>query len=280
MGIPNRSVPVYRVRSHRLDDDASRGQEFRLPEGLRNERFLYEREPVPAGHTRSRARLRALSNPDLRDTEVESESQIPDYGRVFSGPGGSFAFLESSISAFLPKASRPLRILDVGCGNGYWTRRMTDWGHRVVGVDASPSRIARARLEVPESRFERLDISRDIVSQLDEEPFDVVISTEVIEHLYEPEAAADACLSALRPGGRFICSTPYHGYLKNLAIALSGSWDRHHHTLRAVGHIKFFSTTTLRELLDRAGFQNIRFRGAGRMPYLWKSMVMAAERPA
>jgi len=213
-------------------------------------------------------------------TEAISHSQIPDYGRVFSGPGGSFAFLENAVDAFLPKQSTPLRILDVGCGNGYWTRRLGDAGHHVVGIDASSSRINRARREAPLARFEQLDINRDIVSDLGEEPFDVVISTEVIEHLFQPNEMADACFAALQPGGRFICSTPYHGYLKNLAIAISGGWDRHHHTLREVGHIKFFSADTLHALLEDAGFENIRLRGAGRLPYLWKSMVIAAERPA
>lgn len=67
--------------------------------------------------------------------------------------------------------------------------------------------------------------------------------------------------------------------MKNLLIAASGRWDRHHHTLRSVGHIKFFSEATLRKLLADTGFEAIRFRGAGGLPLLWKSMVMGARRP-
>jgi 2-polyprenyl-6-hydroxyphenyl methylase/3-demethylubiquinone-9 3-methyltransferase len=206
-------------------------------------------------------------------------SSIPDYGHVFSGPGGAFGYLEDSVAAFLPKPSRPLRILDVGCGNGYWALRLASSGHRVVGIDASAQRIERAREEVPSARFEQLDISESLLSDLHEEPFDLVVSTEVVEHLFLPREWAAACLAALRPGGRLICSTPYHGYLKNLGIALTGRWDRHHHTLRSVGHIKFFSEAKLRQLLVETGFENVSFRGAGRLPYLWKSMVMAGDRP-
>ena len=166
----------------------------------------------------------------------------------------------------------------MGCGNGYWPLRLAGSGHRVVGIDASAKRIANARNEVPGARFEQLDISEDLLSPLGEEPFDLVISTEVVEHLFLPDVWAKACMAALRPGGRLISSTPYHGYLKNLAIALTNSWDRHHHTLRRVGHIKFFSEATLRQLLMQAGFENVRFKGAGRVPYLWKSIVMAADR--
>jgi 2-polyprenyl-6-hydroxyphenyl methylase/3-demethylubiquinone-9 3-methyltransferase len=206
-------------------------------------------------------------------------SRIPEYSHVFAGPGGAFGYLEDAVAGFLPRDSGLLRILDVGCGNGYWALRLSDSGHRLVGIDASAQRIAKARSEVPSARFEQLDISEDLLAALGEEPFDLVISTEVVEHLFLPDVWARACLAALRPGGRFVCSTPYHGYLKNLLIALTNSWDRHHHTLRSVGHIKFFSEATLRQLLTRAGFGNIRFRGAGRVPLLWKSIVMAAERP-
>ena len=79
-------------------------------------------------------------------------------------------------------------------------------------------------------------------------------------------------------GGLLVCSTPYHGYLKNVLISLANRWDRHHHTLRNLGHIKFFSVPTLTKLLTTAGFQEVQFRGAGGYPYLWKSMVFSGVR--
>jgi hypothetical protein len=83
----------------------------------------------------------------------------------------------------------------------------------------------------------------------------------------------------LRPGGRFICSTPYHGYLKNLALALCNRWDQHANPLWRGGHIKFWSRKTLSQLLTDVGFVNLRFSGAGRISYLWMTMLMAADRP-
>ena len=213
-------------------------------------------------------------------TAPAAAQTIPEYGHVFSGPGGAFAWLEGPIAAFLADSPGPLRILDVGCGNGYWAARLAGSKHRIVGIDASSDRIAHARREVAGARFERIEIGPDLLRELGEDPFDLVISTEVVEHLFLPRVWAQACFAALRPGGRLVCSTPYHGYLKNLLIAASGHWDRHHHTLRSVGHIKFFSRASLTRLLADAGFANIRFRGAGRLPWLWKSMVMGAERPA
>jgi hypothetical protein len=43
------------------------------------------------------------------------------------------------------------------------------------------------------------------------------------------------------------------------------------------GHIKFWSKKTLSELLKREGFEVIDFHGVGRLPYLWKSMVLIAK---
>ena len=157
---------------------------------------------------------------------------------------------------------------------------MLELGHTTVGVDASGKRIAQARRDHPGARFENLEVDENLLEILGEEPFDLVVSTEVVEHLFLPSEWATTCFAALAPGGHLICSTPYHGWLKNVAIAGANRWDHHHHTLRNLGHIKFFSVATLSELLTKAGVADIRSRGAGGLPFLWKSLVMAGTRPA
>jgi 2-polyprenyl-6-hydroxyphenyl methylase/3-demethylubiquinone-9 3-methyltransferase len=145
-------------------------------------------------------------------------------------------------------------------------------------MDLSESGIALARKAYPNCRFELASATAPLLQQLAVPPFDLVVSTEVVEHLYDPRTYARACFAALRPGGRFICTTPYHGYLKNLAICLAGKWDSHHSPLWDGGHIKFWSRVTLTQLLSEAGFTNFKFRGAGRIPWLWMTMVIAADR--
>ncbi|MEX2217392.1 MAG: class I SAM-dependent methyltransferase [Phycisphaerales bacterium] len=172
------------------------------------------------------------------------------------------------------------RVLDVGCGNGYNVGQYLAWGCSAgVGVDVSDVGIGIARRTYPAARFEVLEIAPDVPARLGESPFDIVSSTEVVEHLYDPHAWARCCFNALAPGGRLVCSTPYHGYVKNLAISLAGGWDRHWEALREGQHIKFFSRSTLRRLLADVGFVNMVFAGAGRVPLLWKSMLVRAERP-
>jgi len=175
--------------------------------------------------------------------------------------------------------SSQTRVLDVGCGNGYTVGIFLEKGCSVVGMDASADGIQIARRTYPEARFECLPADDHILENLRSAPFDLVISTEVIEHVYDPHAFVRGCYRALRPGGRFICSTPYHSYLKNLFLSLSNRWDRHANPLWRGGHIKFWSRKTLSQLLTETGFANLQFRGVGRAPYLWMTMLMAADRP-
>jgi 2-polyprenyl-3-methyl-5-hydroxy-6-metoxy-1,4-benzoquinol methylase len=170
--------------------------------------------------------------------------------------------------------------LDVGCGNGFNTGQLLARGGEVIGIDPSKSGIAIARETYPRARFELLSVDDKPLDNLQTESFDVVVSTEVIEHLFEPRKFVAGCYAALKPAGRFIVSTPYHGYLKNLSIALFNGWDRHANPLADGGHIKFWSRRTLSALLLEFGFCNLQFRGAGRLPFLWKSMVMAGDRPS
>ena len=74
----------------------------------------------------------------------------------------------------------------------------------------------------------------------------------------------------LKPNGKFIITTPYHGYIKNLLLAITGKMKRHFTVLWDGGHIKFFSVATLKNLLLTTGFKDFKFNFAGRHPYLWK----------
>jgi 2-polyprenyl-6-hydroxyphenyl methylase/3-demethylubiquinone-9 3-methyltransferase len=71
-----------------------------------------------------------------------------------------------------------------------------------------------------------------------------------------------------------VLSAPYHGYLKNLALAASGRMEKHFTAYFDYGHIKFWSRKTLSSVLRETGFDQIEFAGSGRIPRLWKSMVM------
>lgn len=172
-------------------------------------------------------------------------------------------------------------VLDAGCGTGRLVAALHDAGYQAHGFDLSESGMQHARESRPDVAYAQASVYDDyrrIFPGI--EAFDVVVSSEVVEHLYQPAVLAQRCYEALRPGGWVVVTTPYHGYAKNLMLALTGRMDRHFTALWEGGHIKFWSARTLSELLRRAGFAPPRFVGLGRIPGCWKSMVLIARKPA
>jgi 2-polyprenyl-3-methyl-5-hydroxy-6-metoxy-1,4-benzoquinol methylase len=174
---------------------------------------------------------------------------------------------------------RPGRILDLGCGNGQFCKQAAAVGHEVVGLEVDPDGVRIARQNNPHIRFYNYGVQDDPQQLLANEAgrlFDTVVSTEVVEHLFAPHLLPAYAHRVLSPGGHLIVSTPYHGYLKNLALSVFDGWDRHHTPLWHGGHIKFWSQATLTRLLEENGFRVVSFDAVGRLPYLWKSMILTA----
>lgn len=169
-------------------------------------------------------------------------------------------------------------ICDLGCGNGYLAGRLAALGYKVVGVDASETGIEIACKTYLDPQFVRELIDGHLAKKAGLQDFDLVVSSDVIEHLYRPADLLEAALPLLKCGGKIVIGTPYHGYLKNLALSITGKMDAHFGVLNDGGHIKFFSVKTLSELLERHGFCDLRFSFYGRAPWLWKNMICCARK--
>jgi 2-polyprenyl-3-methyl-5-hydroxy-6-metoxy-1,4-benzoquinol methylase len=171
------------------------------------------------------------------------------------------------------------RVLDLGSGNGNLCFEMSKSGVEVVGVEYDRQGVAIAKSNYAGIPFYNFGVQDNPSELLIQEPlFDAVVSTEVIEHLFSPHLLPIYAAKVLKQDGILILTTPYHGYLKNLVLSVLGKWDRHLTALWHGGHIKFWSRETLSELLRQNGFQVTGFTGVGRIPYLWKSMVLIAQK--
>jgi 2-polyprenyl-6-hydroxyphenyl methylase/3-demethylubiquinone-9 3-methyltransferase len=170
----------------------------------------------------------------------------------------------------------PRRVFDLGCGNGAIAAELAGRGFDVSGVDPSDEGIAYAAAHYPHLHLRQGSAYDDLSGAYGKYP--LVISLEVVEHVYAPRKYAHTVFSLLEPGGTAVLSTPYHGYLKNLALALSGRMDRHFTALWDHGHIKFWSRSTLRTLLHETGFSRVEFLRVGRIPPLAKSMIAVARK--
>ena len=199
-----------------------------------------------------------------------------------SSPSHTHLYLWPRIEAILASqigiCNRPTKmIFDLGCGNGAFLRRLHQIGFCGIGVDPSTTGVRLANLESSGIRVELGSAYEALSDKYGQFPF--VISLEVVEHLYSPRVFARTLYDLVEPGGVAIVSTPYHGYIKNLAMAITGKLDSHFTVLWDHGHIKFWSIRTLTKLLTEAGFVDIQFDFAGRTKILAKSMIAVAKRP-
>jgi 2-polyprenyl-3-methyl-5-hydroxy-6-metoxy-1,4-benzoquinol methylase len=201
------------------------------------------------------------------------------YQYVSAEPEHTQAYLWPAVFAELDRLQLPperRRAFDVGCGNGATAHALAGRGWQVRGVDPSETGIAIARAAHPGLDL-RVGSSDDDLSALG--TFPVVISLEVIEHVFLPRQFVRRIFDLLEPGGTALISTPYHGYWKNLALALTGKMDAHYTALWDYGHIKFWSINTLTAVLTEAGFEVLRVLPVGRIRPLAKSMLAVARRP-
>jgi 2-polyprenyl-3-methyl-5-hydroxy-6-metoxy-1,4-benzoquinol methylase len=203
-----------------------------------------------------------------------------EYGYTGSDAGSSWhhRFLLPPVMQRL-RANGVRTVLDVGCGDGTFTGVLIENGFDACGCDSSLSGVRIAQGRRPE-RFRVASAYDDLTTLFEGRPvFDAVLAAEVIEHLHAPRAFLGQARRALRPGGIVVLTTPYHGYVKNLALAVLDKWDAHLTALWDGGHVKFWSRRTLQSLLNEQGFVEISFDGAGRIPGLWRSMVMCGRAP-
>lgn len=185
--------------------------------------------------------------------------------------------ITTEIDRFIQDSGQTRRIFDLGCGNGSVAAHFAKRGFEISGVDVSSEGIQHANAAFPQLRLELGSAYDDLAAKFGTYP--IVLSLEVVEHVYAPRRFAETLHSLVQPGGIAIVSTPYHGYWKNLGLAALGKLDSHFTALWDHGHIKFWSVATLSTLLRDAGFKILRFHRVGRIPVLAKSMIAVAVKP-
>jgi 2-polyprenyl-3-methyl-5-hydroxy-6-metoxy-1,4-benzoquinol methylase len=167
------------------------------------------------------------------------------------------------------------RVLDVGCGEGRFAAELARAGAIVVGIDVAEEPLRRARVLHPELDVRLVDSLGGW--QLADASFDVVWAGEVIEHVADTAAWLSEVRRVLRPGGRLLLSTPAHGRLTMLALALSRRAFAARFDPRGE-HLRFYSRATLTELLEDFRFQEVELRGAGRLPGARRLLLARAIR--
>jgi 2-polyprenyl-3-methyl-5-hydroxy-6-metoxy-1,4-benzoquinol methylase len=200
-------------------------------------------------------------------------------GYAYSSSDGShtnaylFPAIERLIAKYIPSDKR---VFDLGCGNGSVAHWLSSKGFQVTGVDPSETGIEMANKAYPEHNLQVGSCYEPLEQRFGQ--FPLVVSLEVVEHVYAPRDYARCVYSLLQPNGFSIISTPYHGYIKNLSLAITNKLDSHFTALWDHGHIKFWSIRTLTTLLSEAGLTVKSVERVGRIAPLAKSMIFLVQK--
>lgn len=164
-------------------------------------------------------------------------------------------------------------VLDLGCGEGAFTGPLADWGAAPVGVEVAEEALRRARSRHPGLDFRLAEVGGPL--PLADASVDVCWASEVLAHVPDAAALLSEVRRVLRPRGALLVTTPYHGRVRTLALALRGfeqAFDPRGTQLR------FYTARSLRELLEDLGFEIEAMEVAGGPPLLRRLLLASARR--
>ncbi len=189
-------------------------------------------------------------------------------------------YMAPRLSFLLARVPAGARVLDVGCGEGRFTSALARAGREAVGIDVAQEPLRRARAREEGLGGENLDL-RLVPAEgpwpLQDASFDAVWAGEVIEHVADTAGWLSEVRRVLRSGGALVLSTPAHGPLTRLSLALSGRAFESHFDPRS-DHLRFYTLRTLTALLADFGFERIETAGAGGLPGARRVLLAAAQR--
>lgn len=110
-----------------------------------------------------------------------------------AAPAHAHSFYAPVLLSLFPQArdqnSAPLKVLDIGCGNGSLTNLFAEKGFDVTGIEDSASGVKQATQAFPNCKFLQHSVYSPPPSEFIR-AFDIVISSDVIEHLFAPRDLA------------------------------------------------------------------------------------------
>ena len=146
--------------------------------------------------------------------------------------------VRSLIRRYSRDANKRLRVCDLGCGTGGNLAALAD-EHDVVGVEYSPQALEYARRRLGD-RVRPGSLPDDV--DLPDATFDVVLLTDVLEHIEDDARSAQTALQLLRPGGIVVATVPAYQWLYS-------EHDARHHHFRRYGKRQFRSLWPAADIL-------------------------------
>lgn len=180
-----------------------------------------------------------------------SENIIVRFKKILSRRFGFPQRISRLLSAMPEDTPLPLRILDIGCGNGEALdtfKAFSKYPVETTGLDFNEQ-----TLQIVRGKGHKAICSRIEDALIPENHFDFIYSSNVIEHVADPLGMLQKASLALKPKGIFLCETPNFDTLDAGLFASSGHWGGFHFPR----HWTFFTKDTFTAMADRAELEVI-----------------------
>lgn len=200
-------------------------------------------------------------------TEEEVKQFVHEhYQEVLDNKAGRYYYNLSLIEG------ENLHILDYGCGWGFYAIELSEKGHRVTGIDFQ-NEIDIAKIAWGD--LKNVEFTAQKISELPENHFDVVISSQVIEHTHNPGNYLHQINRVLKPNGKLVVSVPNLINPRFILPLFSPNFfnnikEKNRKTLnnyqKPVDHIQAWDPTHFALLLGACGFEVEKYIPSGGIP--------------
>ncbi|MBS1858394.1 MAG: methyltransferase domain-containing protein [Acidobacteria bacterium] len=164
----------------------------------------------------------------------------------------------SSHDYALRLVGRGHRVLDIGCGEGFFAAEVARNENRVSGVDALP---LPERNEVLEQYVQRdLNAPEGLADAFGRGRFDRVLLLDVLEHMAQPERLLAEARAATAQGGEIVISVPNVANITVRLKLLCGRFDYEERGILDRTHLRFFTRRTARRFLEENGCEVLETR--------------------
>jgi 2-polyprenyl-3-methyl-5-hydroxy-6-metoxy-1,4-benzoquinol methylase len=162
------------------------------------------------------------------------------------------------------------RVLDLGCGDGWMTAELASLGARPTGVEVAQAAVDRARTRHPGLDFGLAALDGPL--PIDDNAYDVVWASEVIEHVADTAQWLSEVRRVLRPQGRLLLTTPNHSRLRLLVAGIEL------YSQPLGDHLHLYSAHSLGEVLHDFDFEEVEIDGVGGPPLARRVLLARASR--
>lgn len=173
--------------------------------------------------------------------------------KFYNSREANFGFCGDRRDKILPLAEKfhHARILDVGCWTGFVGAKLKKKSNYVVGWDISGKAVSQAKQILDKAIV--VDLESNNWPRV--EKFDLILCTEVLEHLFTPEKVLVKLKNYLAPDGRILLSTPNILHIYRRIQFLFGKFEYRDDSIINRSHLHFFTRDSFIETVERLGLE-------------------------